>query len=724
MKTPKSQPVLTIGIIFKNEIRCLERCLRSLEKLREIFPCELIMADTGSDDGSRKVAARYADVLFDFPWINDFSAARNAVMDKASGQWYMTIDADEYLDADISELTRFLYSKEAREKEACTVVQRNYDTPEMDERYSDFMAMRLLRMSTGMRYSGDIHEIWHFSSGYHDVGFLSKTILHHDGYVNLNTEQGKIKRERNLSLIRKNLAKDPDNLRYLLQYLESGNCEEDYIETLNHAVDLVKRKCDSWESLGPSVFRYAVQKAKEQERPELDDKIKDAQEWFPDSYFTRIDVEYVTFINSWDKRDYISCIQQGERYLKALSDYQMGRGDLTGLMYGCFYYGTAGCKQTLILYLSDSYIKENLHQKAISLLEKLDYASLLPASTENWLRVLWKLHVGGKVDTSSVLLRFFKEGQKPVPNKASAIKRMNTFYQTSLRLFMHKEESGKETVATVPGCLPYKLFLPLQYECELGLAAMIMDTQDMNKISKLLLRVKDWAKFPIEALAYALEKGLTFPMPEKPLKLEEIDSLIVRLATDKKVFISLLKQINKGNPSQNWQTLTWNRQAVLLAVRTCNWPREEEPSAQDSFYAIGGRIGLARLYARIEETFLSGCYTPEVLCAENLSVLPALHRFGWHFVQAFRNLDTGNSRECVRELRAGLETCKEMNSMVEYLIKHFPQPQMVQNKIDDELLVLAEQIRTVLSAFSPDDPAIVALKASAEYQKVAKLIEE
>lgn len=103
-----SKPLLSIGMIFKNEIRCLERCLKSLQPLRDAIPCELVMADTGSDDGSREIAEKYADILFDFPWINDFSAARNAVMDRCSGAWYFSVDADEWLDENIEELTVFL----------------------------------------------------------------------------------------------------------------------------------------------------------------------------------------------------------------------------------------------------------------------------------------------------------------------------------------------------------------------------------------------------------------------------------------------------------------------------------------------------------------------------------------------------------------------------------------------------------------------------------------
>ena len=94
MKT-KQQPLISIGMIFRDDIRSIERCLKALQPLRDAVPCELVMADTGSEDGSRIIAEKYADILIDFEWINDFSAARNAVMDECSGKWHLTIDTDE-----------------------------------------------------------------------------------------------------------------------------------------------------------------------------------------------------------------------------------------------------------------------------------------------------------------------------------------------------------------------------------------------------------------------------------------------------------------------------------------------------------------------------------------------------------------------------------------------------------------------------------------------------
>lgn len=253
------RPLLSIGIIFKNEIRCLERCLVSLAPLRKKVPCELIMADTGSDDGSREVAARYADALFDFPWMNDFAAARNAVLDKATGKWYLSIDADEWLDKDISELAGFFYSSYEESAEICSLVVRNYYFSNSDTEYADIQGLRLVRRTSWTCFEGSIHERLRLPDGrgWH-ITVLSKTVLHHDGYVCMNEGQGEEKVERNLTLLRKTLEEKPDDLTALLQYIESGKSASDWKDVLKKAVRLVEQKCPLWDYVGPAIFRHAV----------------------------------------------------------------------------------------------------------------------------------------------------------------------------------------------------------------------------------------------------------------------------------------------------------------------------------------------------------------------------------------------------------------------------------------------------------------------------------
>ena len=87
--------------------------MKSLEPLRKAVPCELVMADTGSTDGSRAVAEKYADILFDFPWCDDVAAARNEAHRHARGGWVLSIDADETVQGgerqDIRELLKGNY---------------------------------------------------------------------------------------------------------------------------------------------------------------------------------------------------------------------------------------------------------------------------------------------------------------------------------------------------------------------------------------------------------------------------------------------------------------------------------------------------------------------------------------------------------------------------------------------------------------------------------------
>ena len=147
-----TKPILTIGMIVKDEIRIIERCLQALQPLRDAVSSELIIADTGSRDGTREVCEKYADVLFDFQWIKDFAAARNSVLDKAKGQWYLSVDADEILDDNISEIVRFIKDKKSVKYEAVTVVQRNYKKLNSEkDTYSDFYAHRLYLNKPGLR---------------------------------------------------------------------------------------------------------------------------------------------------------------------------------------------------------------------------------------------------------------------------------------------------------------------------------------------------------------------------------------------------------------------------------------------------------------------------------------------------------------------------------------------------------------------------------------------
>ena len=325
------KPLLSIGIIFKNEIRCIERCLKSLQPLRDALPCEVVMADTGADDGSRAVAEQYADILFDFPWINDFAAARNAVMDRCSGEWYMTIDCDEWMDENVEGFVQFLTTDESFD--FASLIIRNYNTLELDKggSYSDFLGTRLLRLSTGYRYEGAIHEHWSYGAGDFRTMLSRNAIFHHDGYVFQDKNKVDEKQERNMALLRIEIDKNPHDLVVLTQCIESSDYTAEQEVYLRRALAGVEEKWSQWELFGPVIYRHAVRFAMRDKLPELEDWIEKSNEMFPDSVFVRIEIAYFAFGHYWEVDDYEKSITWGERYLQGVEDYRIGEynhGDL------------------------------------------------------------------------------------------------------------------------------------------------------------------------------------------------------------------------------------------------------------------------------------------------------------------------------------------------------------------------------------------------------------
>ena len=85
---------LTACMIVKNEESCLENCLKTLVGFDEI-----IILDTGSNDSTCTIARKYTDKVYEneYKWEDDFSKARNHALSKCTGDWVLSIDADEIL---------------------------------------------------------------------------------------------------------------------------------------------------------------------------------------------------------------------------------------------------------------------------------------------------------------------------------------------------------------------------------------------------------------------------------------------------------------------------------------------------------------------------------------------------------------------------------------------------------------------------------------------------
>lgn len=85
---------ISVSMIVRNEEAMLSRCLESVRDADEIIVC-----DTGSTDNTVSIAREFTKNVFcDYSWNDDFSEARNYALSKCTGDWVLSIDADEVLE--------------------------------------------------------------------------------------------------------------------------------------------------------------------------------------------------------------------------------------------------------------------------------------------------------------------------------------------------------------------------------------------------------------------------------------------------------------------------------------------------------------------------------------------------------------------------------------------------------------------------------------------------
>ncbi len=181
---------VSVVMIVKNEEAVLARCLDSVKDADEIIIC-----DTGSEDGTLDVARRYTDKIFtDYAWEDHFAKARNHALAKATGDWILSIDADEYLTCPFDVV-----------REACHQAFMAVNV-RMSAEFGGagvFSFPRLFRRSPQVWWEGAVHN--HLSVMGEDVGAVTITF----GYSPAHASD----RLRSLRILEKEVADRPDCVR-------------------------------------------------------------------------------------------------------------------------------------------------------------------------------------------------------------------------------------------------------------------------------------------------------------------------------------------------------------------------------------------------------------------------------------------------------------------------------------------------------------------------------
>ncbi|MCM1173597.1 MAG: glycosyltransferase [Blautia sp.] len=212
---------ISVCIIARNEAKRIEKCLASIKP----YGFEIVVADTGSTDRTKEIAGKYADQILDFPWCDDFSAARNFSLRAASNNWIFMLDCDEAVKTiDVEELNYFRkhlsdsvgsVSRENLVMENGVPVVNNTDNTER------FFDRRLFH------YTGIIHEQLTPKRGSEFSAYLLQTTILHTGY-DMTEEERTAKYTRNFTLLKKQLESGPETPYLYYQLGKSCEIIEDY----------------------------------------------------------------------------------------------------------------------------------------------------------------------------------------------------------------------------------------------------------------------------------------------------------------------------------------------------------------------------------------------------------------------------------------------------------------------------------------------------------------
>lgn len=199
---------ISLCMIVRDEERVLTECLSSAKP----FFREIIIVDTGSTDATRSIAESFGARVFDFPWTDSFSEARNESLKHAKGKWICWLDADDTLPLKSGEAIIEAVLAAQEDLAGFVVPVRFVDDGENGGVQVDHV--KVFRNLSGIAFEGRIHEqilrsLRTVAGEESKIARLEAFVLH-SGY-DMSTEGQEKKRERDKKLLELDLAERPNH---------------------------------------------------------------------------------------------------------------------------------------------------------------------------------------------------------------------------------------------------------------------------------------------------------------------------------------------------------------------------------------------------------------------------------------------------------------------------------------------------------------------------------
>lgn len=173
-------PILSVAIITRNEEANLARTLESIR-----WADELVVVDCGSTDGTAEIARSFGAKFIVEEW-KGFGVQKNAALAQCSGEWVLSLDADEEVSAELAREIQDLL-RGSPPHQAYFLPRRNFFLGRWIRRggYYPDRKLRLFRRGTAQFEERAVHETVRSAA---PAGHLRGDLLHHayptlDAYI-------------------------------------------------------------------------------------------------------------------------------------------------------------------------------------------------------------------------------------------------------------------------------------------------------------------------------------------------------------------------------------------------------------------------------------------------------------------------------------------------------------------------------------------------------------
>lgn len=675
-KPQAHRPLLSVGMIVKNEEKHLPRCLAALKPFLEKVDSELVIIDTGSTDRTVEIAKQYTEKVHFFQWRDDFAAARNETLKYSRGQWYLALDADEILDEDYHELLEFFTTPLHKKYNGAAFLVRSYADEKWDYG-TDAYCSRIRRLAPGICYTGKIHEMM----PEYPPTRLINTVFHHEGYFDAIFAE---KTKRNIPLLEKELEKEPDSTRILRHLADcytfaSTESVEKKLALLERARELEKDKKDGF--LG-SVYRELLRTYMFLKKYEECDAV--FNEYFiliEGDHIIDMEMYYFKSFYKTELKQYEEVLKSSNEYIRLYKRYINHELDTFDVLCGIYSkvneetYKQVIVSCALVSYELDDYAKMRNYLDLIDCVNDLD-ANGLPRSLQ---AELYYANGSRNMVLLPKLYEQFTEKDDPM---------LLAYYWGEFeRIFVEKNERRYQAcrelgTAQVDDTFTAVCRLRSMKEWETELISpqidIILENPDAQD-NKIFYQDAIYhclcAKSGVERLMDAAD----------PTKLLEMCSNIATSYMDfPNIVRSYFERAEDGDTlkRQNWQIVLLGQ--ALVAAKDIVLHKQEY-------------IQLFERFSKLLITYCKQIYAPGMLTAGNVDLLPKLHQTAYYLENIFLLRSEKNVMEYIKVLKKLLKVYPALKGLISLMLEEAESMGKEKDEFTELAMKIKQQIGTMLA---------------------------